>query len=95
MHSSSQKAAVTFSAVAASAPLLYLPGLTPCNAFNQRVTDVFAREGRKCVENIRKIWEVLRSMLDTGCESALPSDHVSHLLFALSFSFQLCRPRRR
>ncbi|EDO36007.1 predicted protein, partial [Nematostella vectensis] len=50
-------------ALAASAPILYFQGLTPCEGFNEIVTKDFHRDGGdSCVNSIRKSWSVIEKL---------------------------------
>lgn len=49
-------------AIAASAPILQFPGITPCEDFGKVVTADFAKESAECVEVIRKSWDAVNTV---------------------------------
>ena len=55
-----------FSSLAASAPIWQFTGITPCEAFNQVLTNAFAQVSKTCVDNIRQSWTTLDSIGTTG-----------------------------
>jgi hypothetical protein len=55
------------SALASSAPVWLFGDLVPCGRFNQIVTRTFSSSSFNCVMNIRKSWNVISLMAQTGC----------------------------
>lgn len=54
-------------ALAASAPILQFPGITPCESFYKIVTKDFQRDGGDaCVNSVRKTWNVVKTYGNTG-----------------------------
>ncbi|CAH1109176.1 unnamed protein product [Psylliodes chrysocephalus] len=50
-------------ALTSSAPLFYLPELTSCEGFYQRVTQVFERYGsERCVKSIKLLWDIIENL---------------------------------
>lgn len=53
---------IVVGALAASAPILQFPGMTPCEKFYQIVTKDFNRDGGEaCVNSVRKTWNVVKT----------------------------------
>ncbi|KAK8762810.1 hypothetical protein V5799_025931 [Amblyomma americanum] len=48
-------------ALSSSAPLLMFPGLSPCSAFNQAITNAFDQEGPLCAKAVRKSWSIIEA----------------------------------
>ncbi|KAI5632057.1 serine carboxypeptidase s28 domain-containing protein [Phthorimaea operculella] len=49
-------------AIAASAPIHMYPGMVPCEVFHRIVTSTFSISDRKCVDNIRSSWPLIRNV---------------------------------
>ncbi|CAH1109172.1 unnamed protein product [Psylliodes chrysocephalus] len=50
-------------ALTSSAPLFYLPGLTSCEGYYQKATQVFERHGHeKCVKTIQLGWNIIETL---------------------------------
>ena len=54
-----------FSALAASAPILQLPGLYPCHQYFDIVTRDFANYSLNCTQTIRNSWSAFRRVAQT------------------------------
>jgi len=48
--------------IAASAPILQFPGVTPCGAFAEVVTRVFTEVNPECTETVRKSWSIINRL---------------------------------
>ncbi|XP_060576858.1 lysosomal Pro-X carboxypeptidase-like [Ruditapes philippinarum] len=72
---------VVVGALAASAPIWQFTGLTPCEAFNKVIANVFTSVNRECFENIQKSWEIISTVAQTGEGRDF-----------ISTTFKLCKP---
>ncbi|KAH3842718.1 hypothetical protein DPMN_116222 [Dreissena polymorpha] len=72
---------VIVGALAASAPIWQFTGITPCEAFNQVLTNAFKQASQICVENVRNSWATITSIGGTTSGRKF-----------LSSVFNLCKP---
>ncbi|CAH1110555.1 unnamed protein product [Psylliodes chrysocephalus] len=61
-------------ALTSSAPLFYFPGLTSCEGYYQKVTQIFERYGQeKCVKTIKLGWDIIENL----AKSKIGMDYIS------------------
>lgn len=55
-----------YRAVASSAPVLWFGDLVSCGAYAKIVTDDFKSSGEHCADNIRRSWDVMNKLSQSG-----------------------------
>jgi len=72
-----------WSALASSAPIWLFDDIVPCGLFSQIVTHSFESSSSTCVNNIRKSWEIISGMAETG--NTFPTNFLLFCLIFLTF----------